>query len=105
MMDQRIIPWVDPVTQEPLVQKDNYLVSSASKYQIIDGIPNFIPHIEDPTQIQVQKSFGDKWTNSNFGQDDDYFNRKIKEVYLDMLGLNEKDLSLFENKTILDVGI
>lgn len=104
-MPQKIIQWVDPITQEPLVEKDHYLMSTTSKYQIIDGIPNFVPHIDNPKQEQVQKSFGDKWTKSDFGQDETFFNQKIRGVYLEMMGLTENDLSLFENKVILDVGI
>lgn len=105
MKSDRIINWVDPFTNEPLVRKNEYLESGNSKYQIMDEIPNFIPKINDPIQEQVQKSFGDKWTKSDFGQDDDFFDNKIKHLYLEMMGLTEKDLSLFENRTVLDVGI
>lgn len=105
MKSDRIIHWVDPFTNESLVRKDGYLESTTSKYQIIDEIPNFIPHVNDPIQEQVQKSFGDKWTKSDFGQDDNFFDSKIKYLYLEMMGLTEKDLSLFKNKTVLDVGI
>jgi len=104
-MTQRIIPWVDPITNEPLIYEDNYLVSSTSKYEIRDGIPNFINKINDAVQEQVQKSFGDKWTKSDFGQNEKEFEEKIKKVFLEFMGLNEKDLSMFENKIILDVGI
>ncbi|MGI0009816.1 MAG: class I SAM-dependent methyltransferase [Nitrosopumilaceae archaeon] len=105
MMSQKIVPWVDPVTNEPLVEENNFLISNTSKYQIYDGIPNFVLKIDDPVQQQVQKSFGDKWTKSDFGQNDDYFNEKIKNIYLEMMGLNEQDFSIFENKILLDVGI
>lgn len=104
-MSERMIPWADPITQESLIEKDHYLVSTTSKYEIVDGIPNFVPHVNDPKQEQVQKSFGDKWTKSDFGQDDAFFNQKIRNIYLEMMGLTENDLSLFENKIILDVGI
>jgi arsenite methyltransferase len=104
-MNQRIIPWVDPITQEPLIEENDYLISSVSKYFIYDGIPNFVNEINDPNQEQVQKSFADKWTKSDFGLDDVFFDEKIKDVYLEMMGLSENGLSLFENKIILDVGI
>lgn len=101
----RIIPWADPFTQEPLIEQGNFLISKSSKYPVIDGIPNFVNNVKNQEQEQVQKSFGDKWTKSDFGQNDTEFNEKIKNLYLEMMGLSEDDLLIFMNKTVLDVGI
>jgi hypothetical protein len=56
----RIIPWVDPITGKELHIDENSLCSSNTKYEIKDGIPNFIPKIDDKGQEQVQDSFSFK---------------------------------------------
>ena len=101
----REIQWVDPITHESLVKKDNFLISNSSSYSILDEIPNFVNTVNDQIQKQVQNSFGEKWTQSNFGQDKNEFEEKIKPVYLEMMGLTENDLEIFNNKIILEVGI
>lgn len=99
------IPWVDPITHESLEINDDVLISKSSSYTIFNGIPNFVNNVNDQTQKQVQESFGEKWTQSDFGQNDAEFEEKIKPVYLEMMGLEESDLDIFNNKIILEVGI
>lgn len=101
----RKIPWVDPITNEILDLDGYHLISKHSSYVISDGIPNFVYTVNDQTQKQVQESFGEKWTQSDFGQDDIEFEKKIKPIYLEMMGLEESTLDIFNNKTILEVGI
>jgi len=101
----RLIPWVDPLSGEELHQEENSLVCSSSKYEMINGIPNFVESVEDKDQKQVQDSFSFKWNRTDFGQNDIKFDETIKDVYLEMMGLENNDLSFFENKIILDVGI
>ena len=95
------ICWVDPITNEFLETKNHFLVSKSSSYSILDGIPNFVNTVNDKMQKQVQESFGEKWTQNDFGQDDTEFEEKIKPIYLEMMGLEESDLDIFNNKTIL----
>ena len=83
----------------------NNLISKFSSYSILDGIPNFVDSTNDQIQKQVQESFGEKWTQSDFGQDDDEFEKKIKPIYLEMMGLEKNDLNIFNDKIILEVGI
>ena len=99
------ICWVDPITNEFLETKNHFLVSKSSSYSILDGIPNFVNTVNDKMQKQVQESFGEKWTQNDFGQDDTEFEEKIKPIYLEMMGLEESDLDIFNNKIILEVGI
>ena len=101
---QRIVQWVDPFTNEPLLEENGFLISPTGKYILHDGIPNFVTKLDNPLQEQVQISFGDKWTKSEFGQDDSDF-PKIKDVMLEMMNLNESDLSIFQDKIVLDAGI
>ena len=100
------IPWVDPITNQSLVINHDSLSSNSSSYPILNGIPNFVDDdVSDQTQKQVQESFGEKWTKSDFGQNDEEFEEKIKPIYLEMMGLAETDLNIFKEKTILEVGI
>ena len=101
----RLIPWVDPHTGTSLNKKENFLISKKNKFQIHNGIPNFVDNIKNKKQQQVSKSFGFKWTNSSFGQDDKEFETKLKGPILGFMGISEKDLSFLKNKTILDVGV
>ena len=103
--DKQIIHWVDPINLESLEYNDGYLKNKNIKYKIHDGIPNFVNNVDDPIQKQVQDSFGDKWTNTNFAQNNKEYEEKIKPIYLEMMGLNDKDLTLFDNKLILDIGV
>jgi len=103
-MARRIVPWVDPITNEKLIEKDNYLMSKSSKYPIVDGIPNFVGPL-DFEEKQVSNAFGYKWTRSKFGQDDHEFDSKLKKYMLEFMGLKEEDLLIFKDKVILDVGI
>ena len=104
-MNNKLVEWVDPISNESLKQNNDFLISQNSKYLIHDGIPNFVNDIDDIEQKQVQNSFGEKWTKSNFGHDQKEFEDKIKPIYLEMMGLNEDDLNIFKNKIVLEVGI
>ena len=103
--ESRLIPWVDPQTGKSLTKKGDFLVSKDNKFRIYDGIPNFVDKIHNKKQNQVSKSFGYKWTNSNFGQDDKEFETKLKGPILGFMGILEKDLLFIKNKTVLDIGI
>lgn len=101
---KKIISWVDPISNEALKEENGYLVSSSSRYNITNGIPNFVTKI-NKNQEQVKKTFGYKWIRSDFGQNDQDFENKIKQTIFNILGLSENDLQIFENKIVLDVGI
>jgi len=102
---KRKVPWVDPITHKSLKISDDSIISESSYYSIQNGIPNFIENMNDQTQKQVQESFGKKWTQSDFGQDDEEFEEKIKPIYLEMMGLEDTNLDIFKEKIILEVGI
>ena len=103
-MIQRIVPWVDPNTNERLIEENNFLVSNSSKYSITDGIPNFVGSLEFD-EDQVSTAFGKKWSRSDFGQDDEEFESKLKKIMLDFMALTEEDLLIFKDKIVLDAGI
>ena len=71
MTFERIIPWVDPFTNKPLKEENNYLVGENSKYPLINQIPNFAESVTNKEQKQVQESFGEKWTKSDIAQSDE----------------------------------
>ena len=60
MKNERLIPWIDPFTNEELELVDGYLVSKTGKYFVQDNIPNFVNSIENEKQKQVKESFGEK---------------------------------------------
>ncbi len=105
IIETRLIPWIDPQTGEYLIKKNNFLISTKNKFQVSNEIPNFVDIIQNKKQKQVSKSFGYKWTNSNFGQNDKEFETKLKGPILGFMGILEKDLSFLKNKTILDIGV
>ena len=53
---------------ESLEMNDDVLISKSSSYTIFNGIPNFVDNVNDKIQKQVQESFGEKWTQSDFGK-------------------------------------
>ncbi len=99
------IPYIDPKTKKKLVKKGNFLISEKNKFQVNNGIPNFIDTVKNKNQKQVSKSFSYKWTNSDFGQDDREFETKLKGPILEFMGITEKDLFFLKNKIILDIGV
>jgi arsenite methyltransferase len=102
----RIVPWVDPFTNEPLVQRGNRLESKRSSYSLKRGIPNFVDGSSSSHKDkQVRTAFGYKWSKTNFGQDDEAFEKNIKQMVFEFMGLTRRDLSIFDNKIVLDVGI
>jgi len=104
-LKQRLIPWVDPHSGTILTKNGDFLVSKKNKFEMYNGIPNFVDKIQNKNQKQVSKSFGYKWTNTNFGQDDKEFEKKLKKPILGFMGISEKDLSFLKNKIILDIGV
>ena len=104
-MKNRLVPWIDPFSGEELIQNNDYLVGTTSKYFLKNGIPNFVNQLNDPNQIQVKKTFGYKWNKTDFGQNKEFFDENIKSVYLEMLGLEESNLDIFIDKIVLDVGV
>jgi arsenite methyltransferase len=104
-MTNRIIPWVDPYTNEPLEEKNGFVVSKSSKYIITNGIPNFVNKVTNEEQNQVKEAFGFKWNTTDYGQNNEEFENKIKPLTMEFMGLDETDLAMFQNKTILDVGV
>ena len=60
MLNSKIVEWVDPISNESLKQKNDFLISNNSKYVIHDGIPNFVNKVDNIEQKQVQDSFGEK---------------------------------------------
>ncbi len=106
-MAQRQVPWIDPVTGGRLTLDGggDHLAGGSSRYPVRDGIPNFVGELADPDQTQVKKTFGYKWNRTDFGQDDKSFKDCIRPVCLDMLGIKESDLEIFDGKIVLDVGV
>ena len=104
-INDRIIEWIDPFSKGNLTLKNNTLTSKNSKYLIYHGIPNFAKNVKNIKQLQVQKSFKEKWTKTNFAHSDNDFENDIKPIYLEMMGLSEKDLKIFNKKLVLEIGI
>mgnify|MGYP000430401888 FL=1 len=101
----RIIPWVDPYTNEPLEETDTYLISKNSKHPIIDGIPKFVKSESNDDQYKIQKCFSYQWVKSDFGQPEKFSDEAIKQDVLETMDLTEEDLALFDDKLVLDVGV
>ena len=101
----RIIPWVDPYTNETLEENDTDLISKNSKYPIIDGIPKFVQSNSKDDQYKIQKCFSYQWTKSDFGQPEKFSDEAIKQDIIETMDLTDDDLSLFDDKIVLDVGV
>jgi arsenite methyltransferase len=102
----RIVKWVDPFTNAPLIMQGNQLKSKTSTYSLKRGIPNFVyGSTADRKMSQVQAAFGYKWSKTDFGQDDELFEKNIKKMVYEFMGLTKRDLSMFDGKLVLDVGI
>ena len=101
----RIIPWVDPFTNEPLEETDTHLIHKNSKYPIIDGIPKFVQSESNDDQYKIQKCISYQWTKSDFGQPEKFSDEAIKQDIIETMDLTEEDLTLFNDKLVLDVGV
>ena len=101
----KTIPWVDPFTNQPLEEKEEKLVSKDSEYSIIDGIPKFVKENSDDPQYDIEKCFSYQWTESDFGQPDKFSDDDIKKDVIETMDLTDDDLSLFDHKIVLDVGV
>ena len=96
---------MDPFTYEQLIEENNFLVSKNSRYPLLDGIPSFVTKIKNNDQAKVKDAFDYKWMNTEFGQDDHEFEVKLTKIIIDFLGISKDDLSIFNDKIVLDVGI
>ena len=101
----KIVPWVDPLTNEPLTESENFLLSKNSKYEIIDGIPKFVKINSTDPQYNIEKCFSYQWTKSDFGQPEKFSDDAIRQDVLETMDLTEEDLTLFNDKLVLDVGV
>ena len=101
----KIVPWVDPLTNEPLTESENFLLSKNSKYEIIDGIPKFVKINSSDPQYNIEKCFSYQWTKSDFGQPEKFSDDAIRQDVLETMDLTEEDLTLFNDKLVLDVGV
>lgn len=104
-MINQLVSWVDPIENKTLVLKDNFLVNNSGKFLVKNKIPIFVQNLKNQNQIQVQKAFGFKWKQNPTVTEDYFFQNNLKEIYYDMMGLDDNVISLFENKIILDVGV
>ena len=101
----KIVPWVDPLTNEPLTESENFLLSKNSKYEIIDGIPKFVKINSSDPQYNIEKCFSYQWTKSDFGQPEKFSDDAVRQDVLETMDLTEEDLTLFNDKLVLDVGV
>jgi arsenite methyltransferase len=103
--EKRIVPWVDPLTNNPLAREGRFLLSESLKYEVIDGIPKFAEENSEGAQYDIEECFSYRWTESDFGQPEKFSNDYIKQDVFETTGLTDCDLSLFDNKLVLDVGV
>ena len=101
----KIIPWVDPITNDPLEETETHLINNDRKYPIINGIPKFVQENSDEPQYDIEKCFSYQWTESDFGQPDKFSDDDIKKDVIETMDLTDDDLSLFNDKIVLDVGV
>ncbi len=101
----KIVEWVDPYTNEALEQTEKKLFNKNSEYPIIDGIPKFVKENTNEPQYDIEKCFSYQWTKSEFGQPEKFSDDDIKNDVIETMDLTDEDLSLFENKIVLDVGV
>ena len=101
----KIVSWVDPYTNESLEETDTYLTHDDTKYPIINGVPKFVKENSDDPQYDIEKCFSYQWTESNFGQPDKFSDDDIKKDVIETMDLTDDDLSLFNDKIVLDVGV
>ena len=101
----KIVSWVDPFTNESLEETDTYLIHNDTKYPIINGVPKFVKENSDDPQYDIEKCFSYQWTESNFGQPDKFSDDDIKKDVIETMDLTDDDLSLFNDKIVLDVGV
>ena len=101
----KIVSWVDPYTNESLEETDTYLTHNDTKYPIINGVPKFVKENSDDPQYDIEKCFSYQWTESNFGQPDKFSDDDIKKDVIETMDLTDDDLSLFNDKIVLDVGV
>ena len=101
----KIVSWVDPLTNESLEETDTHLIHNDTKYPIIDGVPKFVKENSDDPQYDIEKCFSYQWTESDFGQPEKFSDEDIKQDVIETMDLTENDLSLFDDKIVLDVGV
>jgi len=101
----KIVSWVDPLTNESLEETDTHLIHKNTKYPIINGVPKFVKENSDDPQYDIEKCFSYQWTESDFGQPDKFSDDDIKKDVIETMDLTDDDLSLFNDKIVLDVGV
>lgn len=101
----RIVPWVDPYTNKPLIASNGFLISETSRYPIINGIPKFVKENSTEPQYKIVPCFSYQWTKSDFGQPDKFSDNYIKQDVVETMDLTNDDLDIFNNKIVLDVGV
>ena len=101
----RIVPWVDPYTNKPLIESNGFLISENSRYQIIDGIPKFVKEDSTDPQYKIVQCFSYQWTKSDFGQPEKFSDDYIKQDVVETLDLTDEELDIFNDKIVLDVGV
>ena len=94
----KLIPWVDPYTNEELNESENFLTNENSKYEIINGVPKFVKENKSDPQYDIEKCFSYQWTESDFGQPEKFSDEDIKQDVIETMDLTENDLSLFDDK-------
>ena len=85
----RIIPWVDPYTNKPLIESNGFLISENSRYQIIDDIPKFVKENSTDPQYKIVQCFSYQWTKSDFGQPEKFPDDYIKQDVVETLDLTD----------------
>ena len=101
----KIVAWVDPFTNQPLEQEKEKLFSKDSEYPIIDGVPKFVKENSNDPQYNIEKCFSYQWTESDFGQPEKFSDDYIRNDVIETMDLTDEDLSLFDDKIVLDVGV
>ena len=101
----KIIHWVDPYTNKPLEENEGFLINEESKYPIINGVPKFVKDNPIDPQYDIEKCFSYQWTESDFGQPEKFSDNEIKQDVIETMDLTDEDLSNFDDKIVLDVGV
>jgi len=101
----KIIHWVDPHTNKPLEENEGFLINEESKYPIINGVPKFVKDNPIDPQYDIEKCFSYQWTESDFGQPEKFSDNEIKQDVIETMDLTDEDLSNFDDKIVLDVGV
>ena len=94
----RVLPLLcDPVTGAALKEEESAFVSDVARYQIIRGIPRFVPGDE------YVGSFSFEWNTHNRTQLDSFRgDRSSEDQFIQKTGFRQEDL---QGKLVLDAGV